>query len=281
VHSPLGADAATHQRHLQQIPHDIRRSLQVIDRFEQRYDRQRAALSSGGVREQSGLFGEHVRAEHVVHGMGHTQDEGPDRFAIHVIAHVVDQTKHAECLPRAGRQLGRGVPGLERSRQLFLEPVAPSRGTNTERLFSAIPRSPQGRDRLVDTHRVLPHVQAERAETENFHFAPCRARRERGQAFASRVDQGLLDHSQVRNELLHCRVTPAHRSRQSAGRVLDRHVEASQHAGQILPEDFPGIAGDDAVAVAAQLELLSQRLAKRRGDRERSLGDAQRPDQIA
>jgi len=94
----LGAHAAAHQRHLQQIAHDVGRPSQIVDRFEQRHDRERAALHARGVGEQPRLLREEVDAQDVGDIVRHTEDEGPDRLAVETAPDLMDQTEQVDRL---------------------------------------------------------------------------------------------------------------------------------------------------------------------------------------
>ncbi len=103
-------EAPARHRMPEECPEDLRASLEVLDRLEQRHHRQPARQPRSVVRRQAHFAGEQIHAEQVGRAARHADDERAQAVRA-VVAHVIRQ--HAE-----GRQ---GRVGLRTRRQIRAE----------------------------------------------------------------------------------------------------------------------------------------------------------------
>ena len=195
-HPTLRPDAAAHERHLEQVPRDLRRPAQVVDRFEQRDDRQRAALHARRIREQARFLGEEVDAEHVGRVVRHAEDKAADRLAVEPIAHFTNQPEQAAEL--LGFRRRRGAISPQRASQLAHEPGAPCSRRRIGRL-AGVSRAPQSGEGAGQSRSIVPHVEPEGAEAEPLDLAEKRPHEEVRSAGAARRDESGLEGTEVRH----------------------------------------------------------------------------------
>ncbi len=74
------------------------RALEVVDRLEQRHDREGAALDARRVGEEPGGLGQQIGAEHVAHALRHAEHERAERLAVDLLAEPAHQLEHAQRL---------------------------------------------------------------------------------------------------------------------------------------------------------------------------------------
>ena len=183
----------------EQLAHQARAAVQVVDRLEQRHHLQRAlrllALAAG--LEQAVLLGEEQRRQHVADARRHRDDVDVPRFASQLGLRARDRGEQRQRLRGLGRP-GR-VRGDERApvRQLAGEEGRALRLGQREvvRLHAGAPEHLRRRGRVGAA--VLPEVEARELEAEDVEAPGEVAQRAVGQAARAARPQGLAQDADV------------------------------------------------------------------------------------
>ena len=123
-------------------------------------------------------------------------------------------------------------------------------------------RPPEVGQRCIELGGVLPHVEPDGAEPEGLDLTPNRAHQSGCERRAAARVEGFLDQPEIGDQGLG-RGIPGRVERGLAplGRG-DHDIEPPPHAGEILAEDLPRIAGRDLVPFSGRRQLAIECFAE-------------------
>ena len=188
----------------QQFRHDLRCGAQVVDGFEQRDNADAADLTRRFVGKETGELGEKIEAQHICRRLRHRQDEGADCLWIGPVERVADQFQQVEKFARFNRNAAEARQEPEGLRKFRFDPALPFRAPDSRPLplGERVQLAPDFLQHAVDDRRVLPDVEAHRAETEGFHFPAHRAHQRCGNGDRVHLRQCLFCSMQLGDQFL-------------------------------------------------------------------------------